>query len=603
MIRVMKISVVASRRGWHTKELEKTAKKMGIALAVKDITSLNNQKKEAKKLGDVIIWRSSSLDKFSGRTAFLSSLKNKIIINYSIINQPFLANKFYQQRYFERYSGIDCIPTYKFKTKKDFATALARKEIRLPIILKPELGSQGKNIILIKSKKGINSIPSNLEKYIFQPFVKNEGDYRVLMLGGRALGAIKRTSAQKSFLNNLAQGGTAEKVTDSAVLKKLYRIASKVVSTSGLTFCGVDIIYDVEKKKYYFLEVNTVPEWKGFQSKTGVNVAREIFLFCQDIYSRENKSTFQIVKSYYEKNYSALADKKFHYASRMYLWTRDRVELQRLKELEAAYLGSEYQLRKKIKDLSQTSYDYNYNPLHKNIRQKYFVKYPRLMSFNRLLFKVLFADIIYKRDLRPFVGELIKDNALMRLKARLEKDRKAIAILSTHAINFFYLLENYFGRSNNKNFIEPTRFYAIGTTIYKGKLKKYSDLQVYLLTHCIIGESLFYNQKIKRNKNVYIQMTKFIEKLIGENYFDISLDNKLEFLICAELCQYHSPIRILILSEAERSLAQNGNFVTDILNTRSHNQFGDSFIFAEHRNVLYLMANQKFALNPVKKPL
>ena len=152
----MKISVVAAKRGWQTNELEKAAKRMHIPFEIRDIQAAC--KKEARKLGDVIIWRSSSLDKFAERTTFLNLIKNKIIINHAIVKHPFLANKFFQQKYFENNSEIECIPTFKFKTKKDFFLAIFRKEIKLPVIIKPDSGSQGKNIILAKSKRDIKKL-------------------------------------------------------------------------------------------------------------------------------------------------------------------------------------------------------------------------------------------------------------------------------------------------------------------------------------------------------------------------------------------------------------------------------------------------------------
>lgn len=591
----MKISVIAAKRGWQTNELEKAAKKMGVSFEIRDIQTACKQ--ETHKLGDIIIWRSSSLDKFAERTTFLNLIKNKIIINHAIVKHPFLANKFFQQKYFENNSEIECIPTFKFKTKKDFLSAISRKEIRLPVIIKPDSGSQGKNIILAKSKRDIKKLEDNLEKYTIQKFIDNQGDYRVLMLGGKMLGVIKRTAGQNSFLNNLAQGGSAERITDPTILEKLHQIASKVASTFDLTFCGVDIIYDIKQKKYYFLEVNTVPEWRGFQKTTGVKVAEGIIELCVNLYGRKNKSVLDCTEDYYRNNFKYLYDKQFHFASRLSLWSHDKEMKKRLDQLKNIYLKSPSQKIKKI--LSGKNDVSEKKMLNKELREKYLKKYPNLISYNRVLFMNLFASTLFGRDLRKTIGNIVPKKNLLDLNKKLLTDKEAVAVLSTHAINYFYLLQYYLDRERKEiKITNPEFYFDIAAKSYAGKLKKHLGLKIYLLTHCIIGESYFYSRPVAHNKDVYLKMIKFLEILIQENYFGVSLDNKFEFLVCAELCQHNSDLKQMIFSEAERSLSNVGNFLTDKINdSGSKNIARNGFIPAEHRNVLFIMANKKFILN------
>lgn len=595
----MKISIIASIRGWQTEALGKAARKLGISFEIRDITSTD--KNEAQKLGDVVIWRSSSLDKFAERTTFLNLLNDKIIINHAIAKHPFLANKFFQQKYFERHSGVERIPTFKFKTKTDFLKAISKKEIQLPAIIKPDSGSQGKNITLVKSKKELEKLDERLEAFTVQKFINNQGDYRVLMLGGKMLGAIKRTASQNSFLNNLAQGGSAEKITDPVVLEELRQIASKAASIFDLTFCGIDIIYDTQQKKYYFLEINTVPEWRGFQKSTGIKVAEELVGLCVALHDRQKKPASALVENYYRQNFSYLYDKQFHFASRMHLWLHDKDAKKKLGGLRRDYLASPTRKIREI--LSGKNGSSVKKMLNNELREKYFKKYPKILSYNRALFLNLFASTVFGRDLRRTIANIIPKKKLLSLYDKLSTDKESIAVLSTHAINFFYLLQYYLDKQRNKlDILNPELLFSIATNSFLGKLKNNFDLQIYLLTHCIIGESYFYSQTINDPSGTYLKMIKFLENLIWKNYFNISLDNKLEFLVCAELCQYTSHLRQVISAEAERSLSNTGNFLIDSINDVSKKNISkNSFISAEHRNVLFVMANNGFVLNNRKQ--
>jgi len=187
----------------------------------------------------------------------------------------------------------------------------------------------------------------------------------------------------------------------------------------------------------------------------------------------------------------------------------------------------------------------------------------------------------------------------LSLNKKLSADKGAIAILSTHAINYFYLLQYYLDRERKEiKVTDPELYFNIAAKAYTGKLKNHLDLKIYLLTHCVIGESYFYSRPIMHNKDIYLKMIKLLESLIWKNYFSVSLDNKFEFLVCAELCQYNSDLKQMIFSEAERSLSNVGNFLIDKINDiGKENIAKNGFISAEHRNVLFIMANKKFVLN------
>jgi hypothetical protein len=74
------------------------------------------------------------------------------------------------------------------------------------------------------------------------------------------------------------------------------------------------------------------------------------------------------------------------------------------------------------------------------LRLPFLKKYPTLKSANSLLFHNLFANVIYKKNLKKFIQPYFSDKDFLNLKDALYKDKNAIAMLSTHAINLFYNL-------------------------------------------------------------------------------------------------------------------------------------------------------------------
>ena len=89
-----------------------------------------------------------------------------------------------------------------------------------------------------------------------------------------------------------------------------------------------------------------------------------------------------------------------------------------------------------------------------------------------------------------------------------------------------------------------------------------------------------------------IKIIQYIEQLITNSFKKISLDIKLEFIVCTKMLNYKSQIENKILQEASSSMSKIGNYIIDIYND-NHDSFKKDFISSEHRNVLYIMADTK----------
>lgn len=145
--------------------------------------------------------------------------------------------------------------------------------IGLPMIVKENYGSLGRQVYLIKTKTELLEIENKLihVPHIFQEFIKSSvgKDYRLIVIGGKVVAYMKREN-KHSYLSNLATGGT------SSVIKlpnSYIEMAEKCAKILELDYCGVDIL-EGESGEPILSEVNSNAFYEGIEKTTGVNVAR-----------------------------------------------------------------------------------------------------------------------------------------------------------------------------------------------------------------------------------------------------------------------------------------------------------------------------------------
>ncbi|MCQ1536337.1 RimK family alpha-L-glutamate ligase [Methanosarcina sp. KYL-1] len=177
-------------------------------------------------------------------------------------------------------------------------------------VIKPVFGYKGKDIVRVKAgevlfsdrKSEPASVEETLEKLLeergmlyIQEFIKNPGrDIRAFVVGGTAVGAIYRKAAPGSWVNNLSQGGSADRCV---LTEEQKAIAEKAALAIGAVFAGVDIIESSagnsgEKSEKVassinpgpkILEVNGTPSGKGIFDAWGINPAEHIIDYIKNI--------------------------------------------------------------------------------------------------------------------------------------------------------------------------------------------------------------------------------------------------------------------------------------------------------------------------------
>lgn len=148
---------------------------------------------------------------------------------------------------------------------------------KVPVILKLLEGTHGTGVIKVDT---IESAKSALEAFsgikkdiIIQEFIEESGgkDVRVIVIGGKVVAAMERTSDVEDFRSNLHKGGTARPVT---LDKKTEDAAIESAKLLGLTIAGVDLLQSARGP--LVIEVNSSPGLQGIETATGIDVAGKI---------------------------------------------------------------------------------------------------------------------------------------------------------------------------------------------------------------------------------------------------------------------------------------------------------------------------------------
>lgn len=160
----------------------------------------------------------------------------------------------------------------------------ALDQLGYPAVIKPLVGSWGRLVTRLSDRETaaavlehLAALPSPQSHVLYlQEYVPGAGrDLRVLVVGGRAIGATYRRGDQ--WRTNVARGAVSERCPLGPDLVKLAEAAAEAV---GAVIAGVDLIEDRDGR-LTVLEVNDRVEFRGLQEAhgTAIDVADTIAAF------------------------------------------------------------------------------------------------------------------------------------------------------------------------------------------------------------------------------------------------------------------------------------------------------------------------------------
>jgi RimK family alpha-L-glutamate ligase len=144
----------------------------------------------------------------------------------------------------------------------------------LPCVVKPRFGSWGEDVSRLERPEDVLELAEVAESRawlrsggaIVQELVPPLGfDLRVLVAGGRVVGAVRREAAPGEWRTNIACGGRRVRGLHSPAALALARAA---VAVTGLDLAGVDLL-PLPDRGYTVLEVNAAPDFTRDYSLVG----------------------------------------------------------------------------------------------------------------------------------------------------------------------------------------------------------------------------------------------------------------------------------------------------------------------------------------------
>jgi len=190
-----------------------------------------------------------------------------------VVNDPASVRNAPEKIFLTRFPDL-MPPTMITRNRRD--VELFRTEHK-DIIVKPLYGNGGAGVFRIREDdQNLNSLiemfqESNPEAFIIQKFLPEvtEGDKRIILVDGQAVGAINRVPLPGEVRSNMHVGGEARKTGLTDRERHICEAIGPTLHEQGLLFVGIDVIGD------YLTEINvTSPTGiQEIQRFDGTNIA------------------------------------------------------------------------------------------------------------------------------------------------------------------------------------------------------------------------------------------------------------------------------------------------------------------------------------------
>jgi [lysine-biosynthesis-protein LysW]--L-2-aminoadipate ligase len=228
--------------------------------------------------GDVVLERCISYYRGLHFTACLEFLDVPVINSFEISNT--CGNKMITSMLLKKNN----IPTPKTYFSFSAESAMEHFEkVGYPLVIKPIIGSWGRNVMPIKDKDTADAIIENRQVtdgpqdriyYLQEMIDRPPRDIRVITVGDQAVAAMYRKSSG-GFKTNIALGAEPEicKITND--IEELCLNASKAV---GGGILGIDLMED-KTRGLVVHEVNNTVEFKGLVKVAEKNIPKEMIEF------------------------------------------------------------------------------------------------------------------------------------------------------------------------------------------------------------------------------------------------------------------------------------------------------------------------------------
>ncbi len=287
----MRVALFTDETGWHTRQLQAALRKRGAEGRCVDLEDCRIDTSAAwhglvipgfgRELPEAALVRGiagGSFEQVTKRLGVLHALRELGVAVYNDARAIERSVDKAMTSLLLHAAGIASPATWAMESPAQAQRLVTRESAAgRALVLKPLFGSQGKGLMRVGLVEGQHVALPELAAYgqlaylqrFVAPLAEPGFDWRVLVVGGRALTAMRRVSTH--WVHNVAQGATCE----PAVLSDdIAEPAERAASALQLDYAGIDLIPTLEGPQV--LEVNGVAAWHGLQRVTRLNIADAI---------------------------------------------------------------------------------------------------------------------------------------------------------------------------------------------------------------------------------------------------------------------------------------------------------------------------------------
>jgi tetrahydromethanopterin:alpha-L-glutamate ligase len=297
----MKVAIFADETGWHTRQLQSALRARGALGRCVDLADCRVDTGASwhglvipgfgRELPAAALVRGIAGGSFEQVTKRLTVLHALRELGVPVYNDARAIERSVDKAMTSlrlRAAGVASPPTWASESAAQAQRIVMRESAAgHALVLKPLFGSQGKGLQRVGWVDG-QHVPlpalggglgglAYLQRFI--PAPQSPGfDWRVLVVGGRAVAAMRRVS--EHWIHNIAQGAWSAPAELTPALAGQAEGAARALE---MDYAGVDLM-PAGGGEIQVLEVNGVAAWQGLQRVTPFNIARAIV---DDLFDRK----------------------------------------------------------------------------------------------------------------------------------------------------------------------------------------------------------------------------------------------------------------------------------------------------------------------------
>lgn len=284
----MRVAIFTDETGWHTRQVQQALRARGAEGRCVDLADCRIDTTAAwhglvipgygRELPDAALVRGIAGGSFEQVTKRLGVLHVLRELGVPVYNDARAIERSVDKSMTSlllHAAGIPTPPTWTMESLAQAQRLVTRESAAgHALVLKPLFGSQGKGLQRVGCVDGTHVPLPSLKGYgelaYLQRYVESPGfDWRVLVVGGRAIAAMRRCSAH--WIHNVKQGAKVER---AALTPELAALAERAAAALQMDYAGIDLLPTADGPQV--LEVNGVAAWQGLQRVTRFSIARAL---------------------------------------------------------------------------------------------------------------------------------------------------------------------------------------------------------------------------------------------------------------------------------------------------------------------------------------